>query len=197
MRRFLENLFAVAALVGAEAWFLHGYFSGTPEFEPALAFVTALGVLLGKDPIRSVLKGPAVEHDRELYARFLSDFPSNGRSARFLESHDIGTPFRSDVLTELDRFSESWAGAEHEFISSPLELQRRKLLRRLGDFRKELSLSVFAANTQGFLTMDLRDFEDRPEMLAKRERLNQLATDVFAEHQELIRIGRRMLHRDP
>ena len=46
MRPLVENIFAVGAVIGTEAWFLHGYFAGKPEFEPAIAFIAALGVLL-------------------------------------------------------------------------------------------------------------------------------------------------------
>src|SRR5207247_1221004 len=48
---------AVAALVGAEAWFLHGFYAGKPEYDAALALVAALGVLLAKDSIRAKLAG--------------------------------------------------------------------------------------------------------------------------------------------
>jgi len=196
MRQFIETLFAVAALVGAEAWFLQGYGSGKPEFEPTIAFIAALGLLLLKDPIRIAWRKPAAEHDAALYRRFLQEFPSNGRAATFLDSHDIGAPFHSRELEELDRFSETWIGAEHEFISKALESQRVKLLQLLRKFRNELSLNVFAARSEGFLTMDLRDYEDRPEAWAKRDSLNALSSEVFKEHQELVRLGRRVLQSD-
>jgi hypothetical protein len=35
MKGFIETLFAIIALVGAEAWFLAGYYSGSPDYEPA------------------------------------------------------------------------------------------------------------------------------------------------------------------
>ncbi len=156
--------------------------------EPLVASLGLLGALIGQE-VWQVSK--LSKNDSLLFEQFLSEFPSNGRSARFLESHDIGGSFRDDELKELDKFAESWGNADHEFGNKRLEAQRKELLQATEKFRTDLSLNVFAGS-HGFLTMDLKDYEDRPELLATRERLNNLAMEVFKQHQELVRLGRKL-----
>lgn len=196
MQRVLETLFLLIALTGAEAWFLQGYFAGQPEWEPALAFFAALGLLLARDPIRSAVNRPRSQHDRALFDRFLQSFPSNSASARFLRDHDIGAPFRSSDLTQLDDFAETWNNAEYKFHSKELEKLRVALLKAAEEFRRKLALSVSGAGGPGFLSMGLRDWEDRPEMLAKRDQLNALGSAVYKAHQALVESGNRVLRKD-
>ena len=196
MQRVLETLFLLIALAGTEAWFLQGYFVGQPEWEPALAFFAALGMLLAREPIRSAIDRPRSHHDRVLFDRFLQSFPSNGASARFLRDHDIGAPFRSSDLTQLDDFAETWNNAEHKFHSKELDKLRVALLKAAEEFRGELAVSVSRAHGPGFLSMGLRDWEDRPEMLAKRDQLNALGSAVHKAHQALVESGNRILRKD-
>lgn len=128
--------------------------------------------------------------DQSLFGTLLTDLPSGGRSLRFLKEQDIGAPFRSDDLTELNQFAETWNDAAHEFQDSALEAQRKKLLLALVSFLRELSTNIFPSSPTGFLTMDLKDFEDRPEKLAVRDKLHELANNAYKEHQTLVRIGR-------
>lgn len=196
MQRLLETFSLLIAVTGAEAWFLQGYFAGKPEWEPALAFVSAFGVLLGRDPVRSAINRPRSEHDRALFDQFLQSFPSNGASARFLRDHDLGAPFRSSDLTQLDDFAETWNNAEHKFHSKELEKLRVALLKATEEFRSKLAVSVSGTGGPEFLSMGLRDWEDRPEVLAKRDELNALGSAVYKAHQALVESGNRILRKD-
>ena len=181
MRAIVIRLLNLFALLGAVAWLARA-----PDWEPLVTSFALLAAFLGQE-LWPALK--PLGNDKKLFECFLSDFPSNGRSARFLDEHDIGGSFRSDDLNELYNFLNTWNDAEHEFHNKKLEAQRKKLWKAANKFCSELSLKVYAGR-EGFLTMDLKDFEDRPEALATRDNLNNLATQVFREHQEFVRIGR-------
>lgn len=53
MKLTLENIIIIAILMLTEAWFLHGFFNGSPDFEPAIATIAALGSVFLKDPIKT------------------------------------------------------------------------------------------------------------------------------------------------
>lgn len=110
---------------------------------------------------------------------------------RFLREHDIGGPFQSSALEDVNNFIHTWDDAEHEFQHKELEARRKALLKSAQNFREEIATHTFPSNVSGYLTMDLRDYEDRPEKLAIRKHLNDLATDLYNQHQEFVRFGRR------
>ena len=184
MRTTVLRLVNLLALLGAIVWLARA-----PDWEPLVTSVGLFGVLVGHEFKLQRNDG----RDRSLFERFLADLPSAGRSLRFLEHQDIGASFHSDDLSELDHFAQTWENAEHEFQDQKLEVQRKKLLQALRTFRNELSVNIFAGRPSGFLTMDLNDHEDRPEVWATRNRLNNLASVVHVEHQELVRLGRRRI----
>ncbi|HYD34170.1 MAG TPA: hypothetical protein VEA39_06315 [Methylophilaceae bacterium] len=177
--RFLNLL----ALLAAVAWLAR-----IPSWEPLITSIALLATFIGQE-LWPLLKQS--DKDKLLLDKFQSEFPSNGRSVLFLQGHDIGAPFNSDRLNEIDAFASTWDNAEHEFRNGKLEKQRRKLLNSARIFRADLSLNVFSGS-RGYLTMDLKDYEDRPEKIATRNRLNDLATQVFKDHQELVRLGRKL-----
>ena len=196
MYRFLETFFLVATLVGTEAWLLQGYFAGKPGWEPAFAFLAALSAILLRDPAKTLFKKSSFQNDQDLFSKFLKDFPSNGASAKFLKEQDIGAPFRSSELEQIDAFANSWNNAEHKFQLRALERKRKSLLVAVEEFRRKLAVNMFPDNTSGFLTMDLKDLEDRPERLAKREELNKLASNVYEIHQGFITTANKVLRRE-
>lgn len=182
MKHFALRLLNLLALLGTTAWLARA-----PDWEPLVTFIGLLAALVGQE-IWPVLKNE--DNDKILFEKFLAEFPSIGDSARFLQDQDIGAPFLSDALKELDAFVRNWGNAEHEFRNEKLETQRKKLFDLAETFRNELSVSVYPGGG-GFLTMDIKDLEDRPEKLKRRDHLNEMATRVFREHQELIRLGKK------
>lgn len=129
------------------------------------------------------------ERDRTLFLRFKTEFPTNGRSARFLREHDIGAPFSTNSNDELDAFLVMWDNAEHEFIDRKLETARKVLLITGRKFRDRLTTQI-AITHGGWYSIGMDDMEMRPEMFAKRDELNRLASTVYKAHQEVMRVGK-------
>jgi hypothetical protein len=135
------------------------------------------------------------EHDRQLFTLFLKDFPSQGRATIFLRDHDIGGRFRSSDLNEIYDFLHTWNNAEHEFNNPELEKKRQALWDALNMFSQELGQHTSMTHRDGWLSIDLRDFEDRPEgskfgiisMLLRQKHIKPIKTlsewvnDIFNE----------------
>jgi hypothetical protein len=66
------------------------------------------------------------------------------------------------------------------------------LILKSNEFHEEYLRHVFA-DPGGVRTMDFKDWEDRAEKLLARDKLNRLATEVYASHQEMVRQGRKLL----
>lgn len=176
----------LAALLVAVAWLARA-----PDWEPVVTSLVLLATLVGQELAPS-LRGAVDQHDRRLFDQFLEDFPSNGSSARFLSEHDIGNSFPRDDLDQLTYFTVHWDNAEREFHDKALEKNRQKLLRLAKEFRHDLSLNIFPIDG-GWFSMELRDYEDRPKKLEKRDALNKQATEVYEVHQGLVRLGTKKL----
>jgi hypothetical protein len=50
---------------------------------------------------------------------------------------------------------------------------------------------AFFPDGRVFFYMGINDWEDRPDIMEKREHLNRMATDIYKSHQELVRIGKK------
>lgn len=140
MRKFVEDFFAVAFLVGTEAWFLKGYFSGQPDFEPGLAFLAALGAILAKDPLRARFASPqegSSAHDKALFQSFLSALPPN-QTTRFFKEHDFGGSFPKSEVAPLYSFVSTWDSVDKEFLDEDLEKKKKALY----SFASELSNEI-------------------------------------------------------
>lgn len=176
----LLNLFAVLA---ATVWLVH-----THGYDALATFLALLAVQLGQE----FAAQPKIRqsHDKLLFDAFLRALPSNGRFLTFLKDQDIGAPFRRNVLDEMYTFLQEWGSAEHEFKNRRLEKQRSKLYGLTKRFSHELSFAIFQDGNE-FYSMGVNDYEDRPDILVKRDRLNDMATDVYMNHQELVRVGKK------
>jgi hypothetical protein len=176
----LLNLFAVLA---ATVWLVR-----VPSYAALATFLGLLAVLLGQEFAAQPKSRQA--HDRSLFEAFLGALPSDGRFVSFLKAQDIGAPFRRNVLDEMYTFLREWGDAEHEFKKGRLERQRAKLYQQTDQFSRELSLAIFPDGSE-FFSMGINDWEDRPDIMEKREHLNRMATDIYKSHQELVRIGKK------
>lgn len=172
MHSLLLKALNLLALLAATAWLAR-----TPDWEPAVTVLGLLAALIGQELHSARL---ASERDSALFAKFLAEFPSNGRTAAFLVGHDLGTPFAHESITELDNFICRWNNAEHEFENKKLEEHRRKLWSLANEFRSELAVNTFPVHgASGMLTMDIQDWETRQPKIDKRNVLNKMASQLF------------------
>lgn len=154
--------------------------------EPLVAEAATQGV--------SATRAQISEHDRNLFSRFLQDFPSQGGSIRFLREHDIGARFEASVLNEIYEFLRQWNDAEHEFNNPEIEDKRRALWSVLNTFIRELGQYASSTHHEGWLSIkETIGYEDKTKFFKVQERLNELATNAFNAHQDLIREGNRRL----
>jgi predicted nucleotide-binding protein len=138
------------------------------------------------------LIGQPDEHDRQLFTQFLSALPSQSKAIRFLRDHDSGVSFPSEWLVPLYDFISQWASAEHEFNSSELEKKRLEFWNSVNTFLRELGNHTSSTGREGWLSIGMEDMEDRPAILEAHEKLNNLGTEAYNAHQDLVREGKRL-----
>lgn len=130
----------------------------------------------------------SVQSDRLLFAKFLEQFPSNGKVANFLKEWDLGNSFPRARVGEIEHFTEEWRNAQHEFIDSTLEDKRVDLIEKLDSFQHKLVHNTWTSDVNpDYLSMELDDFDDGSHRWQIRDELNEMATAAYEAHQELIR----------
>jgi hypothetical protein len=202
MRHFVETAFSLAAVVGAEAWFLQGYFAGKPEFEPALVFVAALGVALLREPIRATLATKRLApnaHDCALFAEFLSILPTEP-TIRTLREQDFGDSFRKKSIDPLFDFVHVWQSVEKEFVDSSLEKERKTVYASAWKLAQEIAGRTVPVRIQGHLSVfpdqQRASGEPRPPNVLEDARvLNQLASEFVPIYERFVRLCRDRLVR--
>lgn len=184
------KLLNLLGLLASVAWLARH-----PDWEPAVtsiglfASLIALEVSDKKKNSKELLN----ETDRKLFEQFCKEFPSDGKSARFLSEHDLGVSWHDQQLYEIDNFLRKWTTAEYEFQNEKLEEYRKDFYRLLNDFRCELALHSFPTHREDRYSLGLEDLELRQEMLDLRDRLNEMGTFAYQAHQDLVKMGRKLL----
>ena len=142
VRLLVEDILAIAAAVAALGWFLKSSLVGQPAFEPVLAFLGALTVLMGKEPLRERLAvaGQAHLHDRALFEAFLRILPTEP-TIRLLKEQDFGDSFPKRAIDPLYEFAATWGSVENEFLNARLEKEKRTLVSVAGDLAAEIAAS--------------------------------------------------------
>ena len=196
MRLFIENLFAVSALVGTEAWFLKGFFAGQPDFEPALAFVAALGVLLAKEPLKARFKstGGARSHDQQLFQSFLNALPTEP-TIRFLKDHDFGGSFDKQSIKPLNDFVYTWESVEKEFLDTEVEKQKKILFSLASKLASEIAGRTVPLRDGNYLSVysdqQRASNQSRPaSVIEDAKLLNATASEFVPKYEEFVRFCR-------
>ena len=129
----------------------------------------------------------SIRSDRLLFTKFLEQFPYNSDMIYFLREYDVGDSFESKWLEEIDRFTQEWNDALHEFIDPTLEGKRKDFMLKLISFQNELWSNTWRSESRDFLSMESYKFKDEDPRWEKIEELNAMGTEAHDAHQELVR----------
>lgn len=184
MRQLAIKALTLILLLICTAWLARD-----PGWDSLTGFLGTLIAYLG---VEVKLSPRGKEHDARLFAALLEELPSEGETIYFLANHDMGASFLQRRVEPLDQFVERWQDAEHEFADKQLDKLRLKLIESIEKFMNKLNVNVYTCGS-GWLSIGMRDWDDRPEMFELRQELDELATEVFKVHQELVRKARRKL----
>ncbi|MEG4515633.1 MULTISPECIES: hypothetical protein [unclassified Microcoleus] len=135
-----------------------------------------------------------IRSDRLLFRKLLEQFPYNSHMIYLLREWDVAEPFEREWLAEIDRFTQKWNNALHEFINPTLESKRKDFMQKLTSFQNELWSNTWSWGSDGGLrSMNLDEFNDKHPRWKKRDELNVMGTEAHDAHQELVRACKTML----
>ncbi|HAT14851.1 MAG TPA: hypothetical protein DCS91_15880 [Microcoleaceae bacterium UBA11344] len=129
----------------------------------------------------------SIRSDRLLFTKFLEQFPYDSDMIYFLRDCNVGDSFPSKWLEEIDRFTQEWNDAFHEFIDPTLEGKRKDFMLKLISFQNELWSNTWRSESRDFLSMESYKFKDEDPRWEKIEELNAMGTEAHDAHQELVR----------
>lgn len=179
------NLLAVVALA---FWF--GEAKSWPAFGALAASLVSLVALDRRHLSRPV---PAPDPDAQLFSRFLECLPYDG-AIGILERTDMAGPIRYHALDQLREFIASWADEAHRFHDDGLDQRRVNLLVTTQELLVALARDTFPVGPTECCAVPSEWSHEQPDRFREvSTRLNRLASEVFKQHQELVRYGRRKL----
>jgi len=183
MRPFLRILNLLAFLASL-AWLITD-----PSWEPLVTFLTLLATLLVQfflpsDPLK-------IEPDRKLFNRLHDLLPS--QRMRFISDYNFGAAFRIEWIEPLFDFAELWTGPDHEFDDKKLERKKNKLRDTVREFTAVIALNTFPEKPSiQRLPRELQR-DDPKEYWKLAEKINELASQVSNDHQDLVRCAKKRL----
>lgn len=197
MRFSLENLFLILTLILTEAWFLNGYVTGNPDFEPAIAFLVSLGAIFTKDKIKERLgfSGEVHSHDLELFYEFQRVLPVEP-TLRSLKETDFGNAFPKSDIKPLHDFVATWDSVDKEFISKKLEKERKSLYAAAKALALEFAQHTVPVGGGDFLSVfpdNLRDGPRPEHVLRSAKILNEKSSNFTPKYESFVRICKASL----
>jgi hypothetical protein len=199
MKFTLENVITVVALILTEAWFLKGYFSGAPEFEPGIAFLLTIGVIFVKDPIKGKIGigSKASRHDQELFRAFLKALPYEP-TISFLKEHDFGDAFRRSYSSPLFDFVATWESVEKEFLNRGIEKRKKILFQEAKKLASEIAIRTVPVGDGQMASVysdHLRNTNARRpnHVIEDAKILNRMATEFVPKYEEFVRTCRKKI----
>ncbi|MEZ9950684.1 hypothetical protein AB4376_18295 [Vibrio breoganii] len=147
---------------------------------------------IGQSEVDSLL-----EVDRNLFTQFLADFPSDSQSISLLKEHDFGGSYHENNTKQIDKFVDSWNTAEREFLDSELEVKRKELWGKCHTFIYMLANRSYVLHG-GPMCSCVPDayrgaWDWPPHVDEQIKELNELSTECYELHQELVLLARRKL----
>ncbi len=201
MKLTFENTIVIAILILAEAWFLHGFFHGRPDFEPAIAFIAALGTVFFKDPIKEKFFSSNADnnniHDKNLFEEFQSALPFEP-TIRVLKEHDFGGSFGRSTISPLQNFVATWDSVEKEFLNKKLEKMKNNLYAEALTLATEINRRTVPVrgNDLASVYSDNQRTEGgpRPQSVVDDARfLNEKASEFVPKYEAFVRYARKLL----
>ncbi|WP_026602751.1 hypothetical protein [Methylomonas sp. 11b] len=198
MRLSLENVVLVLTLLLTEAWFLNGYFSNQPEFEPAIAFLVAFATIFAKDKIKEKLGlgNNTTSHDLQLFEEFQRALPIEP-TIRLLKEADFGDSFPKSHIQPLFYFVETWDSVDKEFLNKKLEKKRKSLYAKAkelaGEFAKH-TVPVGAGDFASVFPDNLRGGQRPEHVVSSAKVLNEKSTKFIPMYESFIRACKAVLN---
>jgi len=164
-----------------------------------LALLHNLGykyIRLSKEKFEYQISKEMKYSDYKLLEKFLLDLPSNSNSIALLETHDFGDPFNSQYLDDINKFFHNWNRAEYKFMDESIEEKKDFLYENIKKFITKISSTTTPMNGGTFSSIisDCLRGGILPQWKKTEiKELNDLASDVFKSHQELITFAKKNL----
>lgn len=128
--------------------------------------------------------------DKELLDEFLSVLPSDSGSINMLKDQDMGDCIEYRYFRPLNQVAEDWTGPDKEFQVRRLEKSKLEFIGALSSFLSEYSKRS-GGEGNGFISIGMRDYEDRKEMIQYKENLNKLTSAAYKKYVNFVSIARK------
>lgn len=128
--------------------------------------------------------------DKELLEKFLTVLPPDSDSVCMLKDQDMGERIRYSYFRSLNQVSEEWLDVDKEFQVRRIEKLKIKFIEALRSFLSEYAQRS-GLDERGFISIGMKDWEDRKEMIEYKEKLNKLSADAFKKYNNFVSIARK------
>jgi hypothetical protein len=130
--------------------------------------------------------------DRVVFERLMEELPPNSPAVDLLENQDMGSPFPYDAVSPLHLVLDAWHRVDHHFLNTKIENKKIHFLEKLRDFLDKLGQKS-GADGLGFISIGMKDWEDRPEMISYKTELDRLGTECFKRYEDLVKLAHEKL----
>ncbi|WP_282168113.1 hypothetical protein [Shewanella japonica] len=149
------------------------------------------------DKLAHIEKQKLIEVDKVLFNKFIELLPSDGLDVKILEEHDFGNSHHGNNVNALDTFVHTWNNAQKQFLDTELESKRSDFITKSRHFIYTLASRSYAiGNGEIFSCIPdaYRNAWEWPAHIDEQvKELNDLGTELFELHKDLIITARRKL----
>gem|GEM_PF-5058229 len=104
----------------------------------------------------------------------------------------MGAPFRHEIMNPLYDALTSWNNVDNIFQTKGIEKRKNEFLDKLREFTHRFS-DKSGEEGGGFISIGMKDYEDRVDMIKYRDTLNRLGTEAYEKYNEFYNFAHRKL----
>ncbi len=130
--------------------------------------------------------------DRKVFDRLIGQLPPSSSAILLLKDHDMGAPFRHEIMNPLYDALTSWNNVDNIFQTKGIEKRKNEFLDKLREFTHRFS-DKSGEEGGGFISIGMKDYEDRVDMIKYRDTLNRLGTEAYEKYNEFYNFAHRKL----
>ncbi len=130
--------------------------------------------------------------DRKVFDSLMGELPPDSPAIRFLDEHDMGDPFKYEIISPLHRVVEEWNRVDRIFLNKRIESKKAAFVESLRAFLDRFS-ERSGGEGNGFISIGMKDWEDRPKMIEYKSELNRLGTESFKRYNEFVGYAHKKL----
>ena len=142
-------------------------------------------------------KSTTIEHDKEIYKKFLEILPSNSESIVFLKEKSFRSPFNNNEFHNFHKLYYDFNGEEDKFVDIDMNLKQKELYNSISSLINDIAMKTYPLEHNAQYNSVPSEWQNNKQnkLFEKTvQDLDKLGENTLKIYEELIQIAKKKLY---